>query len=74
MILQLPKSLGGFLFSRKAMVVAMVAVLGIVVPYARAAVSHLVTQGGFPQFLLPPVNFDALYAQSANQPVPATTN
>jgi len=36
----------------------------ILFPYARAAVSHLVTQGGFPQFLLPPVNFDALYARS----------
>ena len=35
---------------------------GVLFPYARAAVSHLVTQGGFPQFLLPPVNFDALYA------------
>ncbi len=33
-------------------------------PYARAAVSQLVAQGGFPQFLLPPVNFDALYARS----------
>ena len=32
----------------------------VLFPYARAAVSHLVTQGGFPQFLLPPVNFDAL--------------
>ena len=39
----------------------------VLFPYARAAVSHLVTQGGFPQFLLPPVNFDALYAQSAAQ-------
>ncbi|MGH8324561.1 MAG: protein-export chaperone SecB, partial [Steroidobacteraceae bacterium] len=33
----------------------------VLFPYARAAVSQLVTQGGFPQFLLPPVNFDALY-------------
>jgi preprotein translocase subunit SecB len=41
-------------------------------PYARAAVSQLVTQGGFPQFLLPPVNFGALYA--ANQGQPAVTN
>jgi len=41
----------------------------VLFPYARAAVSHLVTQGGFPQFLLPPVNFDALYAQNqAQQP------
>jgi preprotein translocase subunit SecB len=37
-------------------------------------VSHLVTQGGFPQFLLPPVNFDALYAQQANQPQPTAAN
>jgi preprotein translocase subunit SecB len=35
----------------------------VLFPYARAAVSHLVTHGGFPQFLLPPVNFDALQAQ-----------
>jgi len=33
----------------------------VLFPYARAAVSNLVTQGGFPQFLLPPVNFDALF-------------
>jgi len=33
-------------------------------PYARAVVSQLVSQGGFPQLLLPPVNFDALYARS----------
>ncbi|HEY6483795.1 MAG TPA: protein-export chaperone SecB [Steroidobacteraceae bacterium] len=45
---------------------------GVLFPYARAAVSHLVTQGGFPQFLLPPVNFEALYAQSASQPQPVT--
>jgi len=36
----------------------------VLFPYARAAVSNLVTQGGFPQFLLPPVNFDALYVRS----------
>ncbi|HTW37610.1 MAG TPA: protein-export chaperone SecB [Steroidobacteraceae bacterium] len=36
----------------------------VLFPYARAAVSQLVGQGGFPQFLLPPVNFDALYARS----------
>ena len=45
---------------------------GALFPYARAAVSQLVSQGGFPQFLLPPVNFDALYA--ANQAQPAVTN
>ena len=46
----------------------------VLFPYTRAAVSHLVTQGGFPQFLLPPVNFDALYAQSASQPPQAAAN
>jgi len=38
----------------------------VLFPYARAVVSQLVSQGGFPQLLLPPVNFDALYANSAN--------
>jgi preprotein translocase subunit SecB len=38
----------------------------VLFPYARAAVSHLVTQGGFPQFLLPPVNFEALHEQGAS--------
>jgi preprotein translocase subunit SecB len=46
---------------------------GVLFPYARAAISSLVSQGGFPQFLLPPVNFDALYAAN-QQPTPATTN
>ena len=45
---------------------------GVLFPYARAAVSHLVSQGGFPQFLLPPVNFEALYA--TNQAQPGVTN
>ena len=36
----------------------------VLFPYARAAVSQLVTQGGFPQFLLPPVNFEALHSRS----------
>ena len=53
---------------------------GVLFPYARAMVSQLVSQGGFPQLLLPPVNFDALYlnaqAQSVQtqQPAPHTTN
>ncbi|MDH5370217.1 MAG: protein-export chaperone SecB, partial [Gammaproteobacteria bacterium] len=29
----------------------------------REAISDLVTKGGFPQLLLAPVNFDAIYAQ-----------
>jgi preprotein translocase subunit SecB len=48
----------------------------VLFPYARSAVSQLVSSGGFPQFLLPPVNFDALYAanQGQPQPPPAQTN
>ncbi len=45
----------------------------VLFPYARSAVSQLVSQGGFPQFLLPPVNFEALYAANQAQP-PAATN
>ena len=32
-------------------------------PYVREVVSDLVTKGSFPQMVLQPVNFDALYAQ-----------
>jgi len=32
-------------------------------PYARETVSDLVARGGFPQLVLAPVNFDAIYAQ-----------
>lgn len=48
---------------------------GVLFPYARSQVSQLVSQGGFPQFLLPPVNFEALYAANQGQPQPpAQTN
>ena len=36
-------------------------------PYARVAVSQLVTQGGFPNFVLPPVDFDQLFARGVAQ-------
>ncbi len=36
-------------------------------PYAREAISSLVTRGGFPELNLTPINFDALYAQSLQQ-------
>lgn len=39
----------------------------ILFPYAREAISDLVTKGGFPQLLLAPVNFDALYVQHLQQ-------
>jgi preprotein translocase subunit SecB len=45
---------------------------GVLFPYARAMVSQLVTQGGFPQLLLPPVNFDALYLNAQAQSVNAS--
>lgn len=34
----------------------------ILFPYASQAISDAVVKGGFPQLLLPPINFDALYA------------
>lgn len=39
----------------------------ILFPYAREAISDLVTRGGFPQLLLAPVNFDALYQEHLKQ-------
>ena len=36
-------------------------------PFAREAIGNLVDKGGFPQLLLAPVNFDALFAQRQNQ-------
>ncbi len=47
---------------------------GVLFPYARAVVSQLVSQGGFPQLLLPPVNFEALFAASSATPASATRN
>lgn len=35
----------------------------ILFPYAREVVSSMVERGGFPQLLLKPINFDALYMQ-----------
>lgn len=49
----------------------------ILFPFAREAVSDVITRGGFPQLLLSPVNFDALYAQQqqeAGQAKPDTTH
>lgn len=39
----------------------------ILFPFAREAVSDIVVRGGFPQLLLTPVNFDALYEQQRKQ-------
>jgi preprotein translocase subunit SecB len=37
---------------------------GTLYPFAREAISDVITHGGFPQLLLQPINFDALYAQA----------
>lgn len=39
----------------------------ILFPYAREAIANVVSRGGFPEFILQPINFDALYAQSLQQ-------
>jgi len=39
----------------------------ILFPFAREEIGSLVQKGGFPQLLLDPVNFDALYAQHLQQ-------
>jgi preprotein translocase subunit SecB len=39
----------------------------ILFPFAREVISDLVTRGGFPQLLLAPVNFDAMFAQQQEQ-------
>jgi preprotein translocase subunit SecB len=36
-------------------------------PFAREAVSDIVVRGGFPQLLLQPINFEALYAQAVKE-------
>jgi len=40
----------------------------VLFPYAREVISDLIVKGGFPNFLLPLVNFDALFAQAAETP------
>lgn len=39
----------------------------VLFPFAREAISELVAKGGFPQLLLAPVNFNALYMQHQQQ-------
>lgn len=39
----------------------------VLFPFAREAINDLVGKGGFPQLLLAPVNFDALYQQHMQQ-------
>ncbi len=39
----------------------------ILFPYARESIASLVQKGGFPEFVLQPINFDALYMQAQQQ-------
>ena len=39
----------------------------ILFPYAREAIASIIQKGGFPEFVLQPINFDALYMQSRQQ-------
>ena len=39
----------------------------ILFPYARESISTLIQKGGFPEFILQPINFDALYLQAKQQ-------
>jgi preprotein translocase subunit SecB len=41
--------------------------LATLYPYASAALSDLVTKGGFPSLMLPPMNFAAIYNQRLQQ-------
>ncbi len=36
-------------------------------PFAREAIAEIASKGGFPQLLLQPINFDALYAQAQQE-------
>lgn len=46
----------------------------VLFPYARQVVSDLVQNGGFPPFLMQPINFEALYAEQARRRAEGTPN
>ena len=39
----------------------------ILFPYARESIASMIQKGGFPEFVLQPINFEALYMQSLQQ-------
>ncbi len=45
-----------------------VACPNVLLPFAREAISDFIAKGGFPQLLINPVNFEALYMQKHQQP------
>jgi len=46
----------------------------VLFPFAREVISDLIIKGGFPNFVLPLVNFDALLAQAVQPPQPGLVN
>jgi len=46
----------------------------VLFPFAREVISDLIVKGGFPNFVLPLVNFDALFAQAAQTAQPNLVN
>jgi preprotein translocase subunit SecB len=39
----------------------------VLFPFMRETIAGLISKGGFPQFLMGPVNFDAMYLQKKEQ-------
>lgn len=39
----------------------------ILFPYAREAIDNMIVRGGFPPLMMPPINFDALYAKAMDE-------
>ncbi|MGH8246640.1 MAG: protein-export chaperone SecB [Gammaproteobacteria bacterium] len=58
--------IGGFAKENVARILATVCP-NILFPFAREVVAELAVRGGFPQLLLAPMNFEALYAQHLQQ-------
>ena len=46
----------------------------ILFPYARESIAGIIQKGGFPEFVLQPINFDALYVQSQQQQAEAASS
>ena len=41
--------------------------------YVRETIASVIQKGGFPEFILQPINFDALYAESQRQAAEAAS-
>ena len=46
----------------------------ILFPYLRATLDDVITKGSFPALMLPPINFDALFASAVQQAAQAKTD